>query len=113
MPPAAELELMSGVIRLYASPDHSYDDYYCVLTITATGPGVCTIFALHATRVLRKSDVHAIKTTLLAAGYIKARGWRKQGRRVPFGGRVLQAYDGMALWEVELTATANSALTII
>lgn len=101
----ALLEYTHGVIRVYdqASEDAAVKEgFYAVLNVQKVGPGNVLLSADLSRKRLTKTEIRAIKECLKAAGFKRAYAWRHKGRRVPYGGHIINECEHLALWEVEL-----------
>lgn len=106
----AYLEYTHGVIRVYDAPiqsDVPCEGFVAVLSLTKVGPHDVLLSADLSVRRLTLSDVKAIKRVLIEAGFRRAYAWRRKGRRVPYGGRVIRECDTLALWEVDLIGVTS------
>lgn len=78
------------------------DEFVSAIKLDKIGPDMVLLSADLTRRKLTRGDIADLRLKLLAAGFTLVHCWRKTGRRVPYGGRVIRTKGKLALWEIEL-----------
>ncbi|OAI12802.1 hypothetical protein A1507_18725 [Methylomonas koyamae] len=98
------VEWTQGIGRTF-DPGKTYensDPFVSVVKIDKIGPDTVLLSADLSQRKLTRSDIADLKRELVACGFEFVHCWRKIGRKVPYGGKVIRTRGNLALWEIEL-----------
>jgi len=98
------VEWTQGIARTYDN-GHQFenaDPFVSVIKVDKIGPDAVLLSADLTQRKLTRTDLAELKIELITAGFSLVYCWRKVGRKVPYGGRVIRTTGSLALWEIEL-----------
>lgn len=101
----AALEFTHGVIRVYDADPASgepVEGFFAVVNVAKIGPGEALLSADVSNRRLTRADIVGIKQCLIDHGFTRAYAWRRNGRRVPYGGHIIRTAGPLNLWAVDL-----------
>ncbi|WKJ88913.1 hypothetical protein QZJ86_12870 [Methylomonas montana] len=101
---SVHIEWTQGVARTFDNGRRfeDADPFVSVIKLDKIGPDTVLLSADLTQRKLTRGDIAELKQELIAAGFALVHCWRKVGRRVPYGGRVIRTKGQLALWEIEL-----------
>lgn len=101
---SVHIEWTQGVARTF-DPGKRFEDaapFVSVVKVDKIGPDTVLLSADLSQRKLNRGDIADLKAALAAAGFELVHCWRKIGRKVPYGGRVIRTKGQLALWEIPL-----------